>query len=232
MVERLERLVSQVLPRRGDRIAAGALLVIALGPIVLLGVMWGIHDRASAQLRWIFGRVPRWPYPTAGGPLSGNLWYPTTHVDPWGTPYVVEDPDDDDASVVSAGPNRTFELGKGDDIEVAGFFFLGVAHLLILLAVGGVLSSGAGALLYLAWRQAFLPRSPRLEVELARAAVISLPLLPAVLGLVFWLGLHRVAGRASLGHASPAIAVACTVAFVVYLAVLYLRIRRERAPDA
>ncbi|MDC3379102.1 type II secretion system protein GspG [Planctomycetota bacterium] len=235
----LERILSRVLPHRGDRTAAKVLVFLAVGPVLLSLVLWGFHGATAAQLTWSL-RAGSWPYKTEGQPLRTqpggdqlSSWYRTSltemPVDPWGEAYYVEGPNDDDTLVCSAGPNGVFEFGEGDDIRVAGFFFFGSAHLLILLVVGGVLSSLAGAVLYFAWRQALMPRSPRVEVELARAAVVSLPLVLGCLCLVFATDLDNVAAQLSFAYVSPRVAVACTATFVVYMIVFYMRIGRVRA---
>ncbi len=216
---------------------AAAFLALAFGPAALTLLLWVVPSPIAAQLTWSF-RAGFWPYAVEGPALGPDQrWHRTSPAeprDPWGEPYYVEDARDDDSRVCSAGRDRVFERGEGDDVQVAGFFFFGAAHLLVLLMVGGVLVSGALGLLYTAWRQARMPRSDRLEVELARSTVVSCPLLLGCLCLVFGLGLHRVAEQTTLAWVSPRLAVLCTVAFTVYLGVLYLRVRPRAGspPDA
>lgn len=216
---------------------ATAFLALAFGPAALTLLLWVVPTPIAAQLTWSF-RAGLWPHAVEGPALGPDRrWHrtsPAEPLDPWGEPYYVEDARDEDARVCSAGRDRVFERGEGDDVQVAGFFFLGAGHLLILLMVGGVLASAALGLLYTAWRQARTPRSDRLGVELARSAVVSCPLLLGCLCLVFGLGLHRVAERTSLAWVSPRLAVLCTVTFAVYVGVLYLRVRRrpDLPPDA
>lgn len=234
--ERLGQAWRHLLPDPGDRRAAAGFLTLALGPVALTLVLGLVPGTVAAQLTWSL-RAGSWPYATEGPALSrpDRSWYrtaPPEPLDPWGSPYFVEDKSDDDTRVCSAGRNRVFELGEGDDVEVAGFFFLGAAQLLGLLMVLGGLSGAGGALLYAAWRQARLPRSPRVEVELARSAVISLPVLLACLCPLFSFGLHRVAEQTTQAWVSPRLALLGTVAFTVYLGVLYLRVRRpDPSPD-
>lgn len=229
----IEERLSRVLPLRSDRIAAKVLLVFALGPVFLLFLAWTFHGTSAAQLTWsLRGRRLGYPCATEGPALQDRQWYRIPRAaspeDPWGQVYFVEDPFDDDTRVCSAGRNGVLEFGDGDDIQVAGFFFFGAAHFWIFLVVCGVLFAGGGTFLYAAWRQALMPRSPVIGVELARAAFISLPIFVGSVCLVFAVDLDDMARRSSSTFVSPGVAVVCTVAFVVYLTVLWARIGRAR----
>ncbi|MGE0709729.1 MAG: hypothetical protein AB7N76_22090 [Planctomycetota bacterium] len=207
------------------------LAVVALVPFLVWATLWLVPGAVSAQLTWSFRAGPR-PHATEGpallageGGRSGS-WYRTSAAlprDPWGHPYYVEDPDDDEGEVVSAGPNGVCELGLGDDVRVAGFVFFGAATLLVVSCLGGVLLALAGALLWLAWRQAHQRRSPRAEVELARAAVVTLPFLSCCLCLAFDTDLDRWGGKLTRAWVPPRVAIAGTLAFLLYLLVLYAR---------
>ena len=219
----IESVVRRVLPRPADRTAAKGLAAVALAPILLLLLVWGWGGDAAAQLTWNL-RADTQFFVAEDDPQLWE-WYRTSFpLDPWGHSYYVANrrPGNDDP-VFSVGPNGVFEGGDGDDVQVAGFFFFGAGFFLIFAAVGGVLSSLSGGFLYFAVRQAYMPRSSGLGVELARAAVIALPVFCCGLCVVFAIDLSAVSERLPFRVVPPGVAAAGTVGVVVYLWALHLR---------
>lgn len=112
----------RLLPDAGDRRAAAAFLGLTLGPIALTLLLWAVPGPVAAQLTWSF-RAGFWPYSTEGAALQPDQrWFrtsPEEPLGPWGEPYFVESKNDDDSRVCSAGRDRVFELGEGDDVQGA-----------------------------------------------------------------------------------------------------------------